>query len=300
MLVQSANPWHWIIDEPRLSGAEKMVALVILRHQNSKKKAWPAAKTIARLAGFSERHTQRIMRSLERKAALHIEKRSGQSSLLSIQQSQFLLFRPPATKPKPDSNLKHTPDIQGGGLYVTPDTQGGGKKVKEPPNNNLATPDIHDSNPPPPCHPKSVYKTVKKDPHKNRGGHPLFQPILDYAFQAYEERHHHKPSWTPKDDFRALRDLLRASPQLSLEEFQTVFQNYLDSTVPFYQQKGWRLKYACTDFDGLRSGAKHPRGGKTDAKTRTARNVAAARKFLSDDRPLDGDIRGSLRPGSKP
>ncbi|KKK60744.1 hypothetical protein LCGC14_3021290 [marine sediment metagenome] len=143
-------------------------------------------------------------------------------------------------------------------------------------------------------------KEKEKGPHKKRGGHPLFQPILDYAFRAYEERHHHKPSWTPKDDFRALRDLLRASPQLSLEEFQTVFQNYLDSTVPFYQQKGWRLKYACTDFDGLRSGAKHPRGGKTDAKTRTARNVAAARKFLSDDRPLDGDIRGSLRPGSKP
>jgi len=143
-------------------------------------------------------------------------------------------------------------------------------------------------------------KEKEKGPHKKRGGHPLFQPILDYAFQAYEERHHHKPSWTPKDDFRALRDLLRANPQLSLEEFQIVFRNYLDSTVSFYEQKGWRLKYCCTDFDGLRSGPKHPRGGKPDAKARTARNVAAAHQFLGNDRPLDDDLRRSLRPGSKP
>lgn len=101
---------------------------------------------------------------------------------------------------------------------------------------------------------------LMKSKSEGKGGHPLFQVILDYAFEAYEERRGFKPSWTG-EDFRALKELLGANPGLTLPEFQQVFQNYLASSKQFYREKGWRLKYCCTDFDGLRDGPIVEQGG---------------------------------------
>ncbi len=101
----------------------------------------------------------------------------------------------------------------------------------------------------------------------SKRGHPLFQEIIEYAFEAYEKAKDFKPSWTPREDFRAVKELLQAQPNLRLEEFQRVFQNYLASDKKFYREKGWRLKYACADFDALRHGPIFERGGNHGAAT---------------------------------
>ncbi len=97
----------------------------------------------------------------------------------------------------------------------------------------------------------------------------FFQEIIKYAFEVYEKVKGFKPSWTPREDFRAVKELLQAQPDLRLQDFQRVFQNYLASDKKFYREKGWRLKYACADFDALRHGPTLERGGANHG-TRTA------------------------------
>ncbi|KKK47533.1 hypothetical protein LCGC14_3154230 [marine sediment metagenome] len=89
--MQSANPWHWIIEHPLLSSAEKLVALVILRHQNSNQKCWPSIQRIAQLARFGTRYTQRVLHGLYQKGILNVERRLGHSNCYSIRQRQLLL-----------------------------------------------------------------------------------------------------------------------------------------------------------------------------------------------------------------
>jgi hypothetical protein len=109
----------------------------------------------------------------------------------------------------------------------------------------------------------------KKAKEESQRGDPRFQPFLDCAFQAYKDKFHDGPSWTG-EDFRALKELLQANHEITLQHFQGVFHNYLGSTKSFYREKGWRLKYACTDFDGLRAGPIHDRSGGSNGNHHTS------------------------------
>lgn len=86
------NPWHWIIDEPKFTYAEKLVALVYVRHQNRTGWAWPSPGRISRLCGLSKSTVQRAIKSLKAKNA--IENDIAEDGFVSyrIRQSQGLLF----------------------------------------------------------------------------------------------------------------------------------------------------------------------------------------------------------------
>lgn len=90
--MSEPNWWHWIIDEPKFTYAEKLVALVYVRHQGRTGWSWPSPGRISRLCGLSKTTVWRATRSLEAKNA--IEKDIAEDGFVSyrIRQSQGLLF----------------------------------------------------------------------------------------------------------------------------------------------------------------------------------------------------------------
>jgi hypothetical protein len=135
----------------------------------------------------------------------------------------------------------------------------------------------------------------KKAREESKRGDPRFQLFLDCAFQAYKDKLHDGPSWTG-EDFRALKELLQANHEITLQHFQGVFHNYLSSTKSFYREKGWRLKYACTDFDGLRGGPIHDRG-ESNGNTRKeqSRSRGDLSRFKDLGQPAGGGVAGNPR-----
>lgn len=104
---------------------------------------------------------------------------------------------------------------------------------------------------------------------ESKEGSQRFQAFLDFAYRAYQNKFSKIPRSWNDEDYKVLREFLKANPDLTLEEFQAVFRNYLNSMKSFYREKGWRLKYACTDFDGLRDGPLHNRGGSNEERHKT-------------------------------
>ena len=88
------NPWHWIIDEPKFSYAEKLVAIVFVRHQDRSGWSWPSAERISRLAGLSRSKVYEAIASLRQKNALR-SRQDGYLTKFRIEQVQGLLFAPP-------------------------------------------------------------------------------------------------------------------------------------------------------------------------------------------------------------
>lgn len=88
------NPWHWIIDEPKFTYAEKLVALVYVRHQNRTGWAWPSPERISRLCGLSRSKVYEAITSLRSKNALRVLD-EGYLTKYRVEQIQGLLFAPP-------------------------------------------------------------------------------------------------------------------------------------------------------------------------------------------------------------
>lgn len=86
------NPWHWIIDEPNFTAAEKLVAMVIKRHQSGDREAWPSLARISRLSCLSKTTVQRAIRALESKNALAKTRGVDGFVRYRVEQTQGLLF----------------------------------------------------------------------------------------------------------------------------------------------------------------------------------------------------------------
>lgn len=82
---------------------------------------------------------------------------------------------------------------------------------------------------------------------------PRFQPFLDFAFKAFEQKHGQRPSWAGKD-FKSLSVMLASNKGLSSDELQRRFKNYLSSTEPFTEKQGDSLAYFCTHVDSFMAG----------------------------------------------
>lgn len=80
-----------------------------------------------------------------------------------------------------------------------------------------------------------------------------FTPFLKFAFEAFEQKHGQKPTWTGKD-FKALSAMLAGNKNLDADELQRRFQNYLASTELFTQKQGNALWYFCARTDSFLAG----------------------------------------------
>lgn len=108
---------------------------------------------------------------------------------------------------------------------------------------------------------------------------PRRAPFLEFAFETFESRFGHKPTWQGKD-WRQLKNLLVATGS-TLEEMCTRWQHYLASTEPFIANKGGSLAYFCTNFDAfiqgpLQAGTKGGAHGKLTGDELTRANLKAA------------------------
>lgn len=90
---------------------------------------------------------------------------------------------------------------------------------------------------------------------------PRFQPFVDFAFRAFEQKHNQKPTWTGKD-FKALSQMLASNKGLSGDELQKRFRNYLGSTEAFTQKQGDSLAHFCNHVDSFLAGPMLAPGGK--------------------------------------
>jgi Helix-turn-helix domain len=101
------NLWHWIVDEPNLSGHEKWVAVVVQRHANGEGWAWPSPERISRLSGLSRRTVYYALSSLEAKNVL--EKNTEKTyPRYRIVQRQGLLFSTANTLLENCENVRKT------------------------------------------------------------------------------------------------------------------------------------------------------------------------------------------------
>jgi hypothetical protein len=82
---------------------------------------------------------------------------------------------------------------------------------------------------------------------------PRFTPFLKFAFQAFEQKHGQKPTWTGRD-FKALSAMLASNRGLEPAELERRFQNYLGSTEAFIQKQGYSLAYFCAHTDSFLPG----------------------------------------------
>ena len=82
---------------------------------------------------------------------------------------------------------------------------------------------------------------------------PRYQPFLDFAFKAFEQKTGYKPTWR-SDHFKALSLMLSSNKSLDLRELQNRFRNYLSSTDAFIQKQGGSLRYFCTYTDSFLAG----------------------------------------------
>jgi hypothetical protein len=102
---------------------------------------------------------------------------------------------------------------------------------------------------------KRVDSREKKNPAAKPAwpADPRYQPFLDFAYTAFEAKHGRKPVWQAKD-WKSLKTVLAAAPDLGLPELQTRWQNYLASTEAFTVKQGGSLAYFCSHADSFIAG----------------------------------------------
>jgi phage replication O-like protein O len=250
-----------------LNGSQCRIMLAVVREaygRNGGKKAAPLSlRRIAAMTNIDLRRVRRETTSLLKASLIFRQQESDSRTLYGVSKD-YERWRIDKRRPRGGGESAHGGQLA---LGASPPT---GEGVNPPPKEGANLP----------THRRKECKE-KLRARKARAADPRFQPFVELAFKAYEEKHGVKPTWTG-EDFRALKELLKANERLELAEFQTIFANYLDSDVRFYRQKGYRLKYACGDFDGLRSGPVHD-GGRADGNRGGSlweKNVEAGREFL--------------------
>jgi len=89
---------------------------------------------------------------------------------------------------------------------------------------------------------------------------PVLKPATDYAHKTLTEKFGQKPAWEPRQ-FKALADLLRHHPDITLEEFTARWDRYLADQDHFVKKQGHSLTFFCSRFDTyVRPGAKASNG----------------------------------------
>ena len=80
-----------------------------------------------------------------------------------------------------------------------------------------------------------------------------FQPLVKFAFEAFERKHRQKPTWGGKD-YKSLSEMLANNKHLDVNELQERFGHYLASTEPFTRKQGGSLGYFCMHVDSFLDG----------------------------------------------
>lgn len=80
----ASSGWHWILQHPRLSRGEKIVALSLARHQNSSGECWPSLRRLCELSGYHRRSLLRVLHNLQTHGVLIISPRRGRASFYSL------------------------------------------------------------------------------------------------------------------------------------------------------------------------------------------------------------------------
>jgi len=123
-----------------------------------------------------------------------------------------------------------------------------------------------------------VKENLKPAPKPPAPADPRFQPFLDFAFGAFEQKHGQKPTWSGKD-FRALSTMLASNKGLGADELQRRFRNYISSTETFTQKQGDSLAYFSAHTDSFLAGpmlAVQGKGASNGNAKSSANNAAAS------------------------
>jgi hypothetical protein len=115
---------------------------------------------------------------------------------------------------------------------------------------------------------------------------PRFQPFVDFAFEAFEQKHGQKPTWCGKH-FKALSAMLASNKGLSADELQKRFTNFIGSTESFTQKQGDSLAYFCSHIDSFLTGPILERSkpnGSYGAKASTVETTLAGYEQLQQTR----------------
>lgn len=88
--MDDSGYWHWVVDDPTIPRAEKLVALALLRHAPNIR---PSVAKLVELTGYSRRWVQKLLRRLELRATLHTQRGGGRrTNSYQVDQVQLLLF----------------------------------------------------------------------------------------------------------------------------------------------------------------------------------------------------------------
>ena len=105
---------------------------------------------------------------------------------------------------------------------------------------------------------------------------PRFKPVLDFAFEAFAQKHGQKPTWGARD-FKALSAMLASNRSLDAAELERRFRNYLGSTDPFTQKQGGSLAYFSAHVDSFLVGPiLEPQKGGQNKEDNAVHSSAAA------------------------
>ena len=88
--MDDSGYWHWVVDDPTIPRAEKLVALALLRHAPNIR---PSVAKLVELTGYSRRWVQKLLRRLELRATLDTQRGGGRrTNSYQVDQVQLLLF----------------------------------------------------------------------------------------------------------------------------------------------------------------------------------------------------------------
>lgn len=117
------------------------------------------------------------------------------------------------------------------------------------------------------------------------------------AFESFKVKTGKPPSWN-SSDYTALSELFKTRPDLSFEEFNQRWANYLYSDDPFDVKQGFRLRYFCSNFDRFTNEATNGRLPLSKTQQRSRTNAAVLRGMVESIRGSDGGIVRNLPRGN--
>ena len=96
---------------------------------------------------------------------------------------------------------------------------------------------------------------IKRERNKSASADPRFQPLKKFFHQQYEEIRGTSLD-TNASDYKALSDLLKRQPKLSLGDLQRAGVRYLKNDEPFYVNQAHPLRYWASNINPFLPGRK--------------------------------------------
>jgi len=96
---------------------------------------------------------------------------------------------------------------------------------------------------------------IKRERNKSASADPRFQPLKEFFHEQYEEIRGTSLD-TNVSDYKALSDLLKRQPKLSLEDLQRSGVSYLKNDEPFYVNQAHPLRYWANNINPFLPGRK--------------------------------------------